>query len=295
MFPAAWAQRIRAGSLSSRSPVKQSLTEPVAYDSGEFAALFIDATKAEARARMGERIMNLNRIQRSAWLSALVHWLGSHGPKSLRPVAAALLKAIPESASGRVAAVRLTLSAAQFHPEFRKHQISANDFQAKQLFSEAEHSYWQALRIFPLHAASLVQYSHMLKDQQKYLSAVVNYCFALSVGAPLHDVMEHLLFAANRAQLAVSASDVERLASAWSNLAQSENDWDAPPVYQDFFDLSLLFWGNAGLLTNEFMQPYLLKCPTRKLLFIALLGSPETLRHNRQFFVMMNEKEAASV
>jgi hypothetical protein len=269
--------------------------EPARDYSAEFSTLLKDASVITARRRIGDRLMTLTSTQRSTWLTALVQWMAGHGPKPLRPVASTILKEIPTVVSGRVAAVRLTLDASQHHSEFRRLSNDADRCRDRHQFLEAEHAYWQALQIFPLHGGYRVQYAHMLKDQQKYADAFVNYCFALSVGAPLHDVQEHLLFAAHRAHFQAAAADVERLARAWNKAEQSANDWDAPPIYNDFFDLARLFWGNTGLLTVPFMQPYLLKCTTRKSLFISLLRSEETLRHNRLFFVMMNEKGLASV
>lgn len=265
------------------------------FETTDFAALLSSTSQMSAKSQIGERLVALSIKQRPAWLGALVGWLALHGPKSLRPNAKSLLQAIPSAAPGRISAVQLTLQASMHHGDFRRWISDADSARDRHDLAASEFAYWQALKLFPLHAGYRVQYAHMLKDQGKYLDAVIHYCFALATGAPQFDVEEHLLFAAHRAGTPANSWQVQQLAAAWTNFERTEDDWDAPPVEKDYVDFARLFWGNTGLVTPLMLRSYVLECRTRRALFLALLADPETLRHNRQFFVMMNEREAANV
>src|SRR4029453_12230024 len=107
---------------------------------------------------------------------------------------------------------------------------------------------------------------------------------------PVQDVEEHLLFTAGRSGLRATSGDVTALARAWIKLEQTQDDWDAPPVEQDFRDFGRLFWSNHGLLLPTTYSKYLLQCPTRRSLFISLLGCQETVRANRLLFAMIYER-----
>lgn len=256
----------------------------------EFSALLLGLSEATAKEQVGVQLMKLLPSQRFSWLSALVNWLTSQGTKRAAPAAALLLKEVPAAASGRIAAVRLTLAAASHHGEFQALIHQADWLRDQSKYPEAEYNYWQALQIFPLHPGYRVQYGHTLKEQQKHLDAYVQYCFALGTGAASHDVSEHLLFASRLAGLRTTQNDVERVTGAWQKAEQTLDDWDAPPLHSDFIDFAKLLWGNAGMVTPQFLQHYLLTCATRKRTFISLLESDETARSNRLFFTMMHDK-----
>jgi len=187
------------------------------------------------------------------------------------------------------------MQVAPHHAEFRELIRRADDNRDQKKFVEAEFQYWKALQIFSLHGGYRIQYGHVLKEQQKYADAFVQYCYALALGAPVHDVEEHLLFSAKAAQHDVGSTSVKQLATAWKNAERTGDDWAAPPIERDLLDFAQFFWGNAGLVNSSLAQRYLLKCTTRKALFLAFLNAPETLRHNRGFFLMMREKGPADV
>lgn len=195
--------------------------------------------------------------------------------------------------SGRIEATRLTARAASHHAEFKRLVANGDRLRDTRNFSEGEHEYLLALRIFPLHSSYRVQYAHCLKEQSKHEAALVHYCYALGLGAPRHDVEEHLLFAASRAEIRIEATHVERVVSAWNKAERTGDDWDAPPTAQDFLDFAGLFWGSANGLTDTFVLSYLLVCHTRKALFLKFVGAPDTLRHNRRLFVLLNQNGAA--
>lgn len=256
----------------------------------EFSALFLSPSDSTVKDQVGVQLMKLRPSQRFSWLSALVSWLTNQGTKRTASRTALLLKEVPAAATGRIAAIRLTLAAANHHVDFQALTHEADLLRDQGRSPEAEYKYWQALQLFPLHPGYRVQYAHMLKEQQKYLDAYLQYSFALGAGAPTHDVSEHLLFAAGHAGLIVTPNDVGRVSGAWQKAEQTLDDWDVPPLHCDFVDFAKLLWGNVGMVTPQLLQRYLITCATRKRTFIALLESEETLRGNRLFFAMMHDR-----
>ena len=218
-----------------------------------------------------------------SWRALAVTWLAERAIKPLRPLAN-MLEKTSQQALGRPADAKVALQVARVNDRFQDLIRRGDALRDDRRFEEAEVCYRQALQLFPLHSGYRVQYAHVLKEQQKDVDAFVHYCFALGIGAPTHDVAEHLLFAAKRVEIEVGLADVERLASAWATLERTSNLWDAPPIECDFIEFARLLWGNTGLITSEVVKSYLLKCVTRKQLFIAFLRSPETLRANPRLF-----------
>lgn len=260
-----------------------------------FTALGAKRSASAPRRRFGRKLMALAPHRRPLWLALFVHWLALCGIKSLRSTAATMLEEIPRSVLKRPTAVKLTLQAARQHERFRELARQADTLRDHGRFEDAEAAYMQALALFPLHGGYQVQFAHAFKEQQKYVEAFVHYCLALGVGVPTHDVAEHLLFAAKRAGIRARLVDIERLASAWVIAERTLDDWDAPPVESDFDDFARLFWGNVGLVTPLLLQSCLLRCVTRKELFISFLRAPETLRHNPRLFILMKERGLSDV
>jgi hypothetical protein len=206
-----------------------------------------------------------------------------------------MLEKASEGLLSRPEAVKIALQAAPGDQQFRDLIARGDTLRGDGQFEQAEACYGQALRLFPLHGRYRVQYAHILKDQRKDVDAFVHYCFSLSTGAPLHEVAEHLLFVARRADIPASLEDVERLAAAWTTVNRTTDLWDAPPVENDFLEFARLFWGNEGLITTDYMKAHVMRCTTRRELFISFMRSPETLRANPQLFVLMRERGLADV
>ncbi len=241
--------------------------------------------------------MSIDARQQPAWVAQFAHWIGVQRgiARDHQASKASLLQDLTRMASGRHEATRQTLRAASHHAEFNRLVASGDRLRDMRNFSEAEQEYRLALQIFPLQGSYRVQYAHCLKEQSKHEAALVNYCYALGLGAPRHDVEEHLLFAASRAEIRIDSAYVEKVVSAWSKAKRTGDDWDAPPIGQDFVVFAELFWGNTNGLTDAFVLPYLLTCHTRKALFLKLLGAPDTLRYNRRLFVMLNQNSSTHV
>jgi len=197
--------------------------------------------------------------------------------------------------SGRIEAIRQTSRDASRHAEFKRLVANGDMLRDTRNFPDAEREYWLALLIFPLHSSYRVQYAHCLKEQSKYEGAFIHYGYALGLGAPRHDVEEHLLFAARRAGVGINSTYIERVVMAWCKAERTGDDWDSPPSAQDFLDFAELFWGDTNALTDAFILPCLLACHTRKALFLKFLGMPDTLRQNRRLFVMLNQNGSTHV
>lgn len=95
--------------------------------------------------------------------------------------------------------------------DFAMHAAEADEKRDGGDHGGAEFAYYRVLALYPGHSTILVQYSHMLKEQHKYVDALVFYLDAALYGAPLVDVEEHALFVANiigaKAEAAARLSD----------------------------------------------------------------------------------------
>jgi tetratricopeptide (TPR) repeat protein len=245
--------------------------------------------KLKQSASLEQKLLALLPRAGVLWVVFLVNWLAERAIKPLRPTAN-MLEQASQQALDRPTAVRMALQATRQDSRFQDLVGRGDALRDDGKFEEAELCYKQALHLFPLHSGYRVQYAHALKEQQKHVDAFVHYCFALGTGAPIHVVTEHLLFAARRAEIEASLANVERLASAWATAERTSNLWDAPPIESDFIEFARLLWGNAGLITSEFEKSYLLKCVTRRELFVSFLRSSETLRANPRLFVLLHER-----
>ncbi|WP_135467377.1 tetratricopeptide repeat protein [Crenalkalicoccus roseus] len=105
-----------------------------------------------------------------------------------------LLRALPDRGASRAQSVALAIAAAQLDPEFRDLVARADQARDERDWARAEYLYWQALRLYPLHAGYTVQYGHCLKEQGKLEDAEVAYRSALALGAPEEDVRQHVLY-----------------------------------------------------------------------------------------------------
>ena len=258
----------------------------------DFAALCEQEANLPAITKLRNALVRIRPTQRPIWLYLLVAWLADHGIKTFRPAAQSILQEIPQTASSRRDAVEITLKAASLHDGFRRLVAHADAMRNAKQLHDAEDAYASALKLFPFHGNYRVQLAHMLKDQGKYTESFVQYCFALGSGAPKYDVEEHLRFVTEKLQVNFGEVNVRNLVNSWDRAKLSCDNWDAPPLEIDFRWFARLFWGDEGVITPAFMQSYLVKCTTRKALFLSLLRAPETLRHNRAFFVMSKEKGA---
>jgi tetratricopeptide (TPR) repeat protein len=240
--------------------------------------------------RLKRKLMDLASTRLPLWSAVFVRWLVLCGIKSLQSTAATMLEEVPRSTIERPTAIRLTLQVAWQHERFRSLIRQADELKDQSAFETAEVAYRKALAIFPLHRGYQVQLGHSLKEQQKYIEAFFHYCLALSMGERTSNVAEHLLFAASQAGIRASIGDIERLVSAWAKFERTLDAWDAPPIEIDFTEFARLLWGNAGLVTAELRQTWLLKCVTRKELFISFLRTSETRHRNARLFIFMKER-----
>lgn len=225
----------------------------------------------------------------------MIEWLRNRAPNAFNFATNSLLKELINSGSDRISAVRLTSKVALGNDEFVAMTKEGDLQRDTHSFASAEFSYFKALRLFPLHNGYRVQYAHMLKEQAKFADAVIQYWFALNIGAPQADVEEHLLFAARRADLPVGPAHIAQSAAAWAIAEQTTDEWAMPPFETDFNDFADIFWGSRGYLNEPRLLDFLITCSTRKELFLAFLKAPETARHNRQLLLMLNRVGLSNV
>lgn len=266
---------------------------PAHYGPSSAGGTFIALTKSYVG--RAKRTVKKFRFRSALTIAVTLQWLAYCGIRILRPLANTMLAEISTAGLPRVEAVELTLQFAWQHERFRELAQEASMLSSQKEFASAETLYDRALQLFPLHSGYRVQLAHSQKEQRRYLEAFNNYCFALSVGAPPHDVVEHLIYAARNADLSVSERDIERLVSAWTVAQQTRDDWDAPPVEADFHAFARLLWGNTGLITPSLVANFVLKCITRKQLLMSLLQADETVHYNARLFILLKEQGLADV
>lgn len=141
-------------------------------------------------------------------------------------------RAICRIAPNNLAAERLTQKFSPSDTDFAEYIGLADRSRDKGDFREAEVFYDKALQLFPSHAGILVQYGHCLKEQGKFLHALVHYLEATSCGSPRGDIYEHAIFAAEKIG---RAADIASLMKASSPIIPK----------RDIISLSELFLGHS--------------------------------------------------
>lgn len=222
-------------------------------------------------------------------LWGLIGWLGRRAPDKVSGVMSMIWQEVDGADTHRSIAVKATLSLATSHREFMALAREGDELRDTRNFAPAQLAYFKALLHLPLHHGYRVQYAHMLKEQEKYSDAVLQYWYALNLGAPTPTVHEHLLFAAARAGVPVSTTHIARSSEAWANAAQTNDPWALPPYESDLFDFADLFWGSRAHLDNKRIFLYLAECSTRKDLLLAYIRAPETARSNRPLLIMLKQ------
>lgn len=92
----------------------------------------------------------------------------------------------------------LTFQAAAEDEEFQTLVKQADAARDERRWADASALYERALGLHPLHFGYRVQHAHMMKEQERFEAAEIDYRDALALGAPIRDVLQHLDFVCHR-------------------------------------------------------------------------------------------------
>ena len=184
-----------------------------------------------------------------------------------------LLRRAPSLAATLDEEVKLTVEACRHHGEFRQWIESADRARDERRWAEAEWAYFRALQIFPQHPGYHVQYGHVLKEQEKWSDAEVQYRSALAGGAPLRDVEEHLIFVCRRQNFPIKIPERAAAPANWMQRA---------PTAHSVETLAYLFWRVEALSISD--QITLLRsCLTCEDVAVAMIEDHRFMQANRAF------------
>lgn len=192
----------------------------------------------------------------------------------------------------RKSAVAEQLSLASRNTEFRRHISHADTCREAGSWGAAEHSYWRALELFPLHSGYTVQYGHMLKEQEKFVEAEIQYRTALALGETSPDLLMHLSFAAERSGNPIDQAVIDAVIGYWKSTTVQASSLSAPPTRQDVDILFQLALGRSPF-TFQDCRDVLNSAPTITDVFVAALSEPDFPRNNRKLLAFLAERSVA--
>ena len=180
--------------------------------------------------------------------------------------------------------VALCQAAAQRDPGFGSLIRAADQHRDQAEWSAAEHSYWQALNLHPLHPGYRVQYAHMLKEQGKFIDAEANYRSALACGAELEDVVEHIRFVCIQ-------QNIEFFVSSPVGLDDQSAGLRRTPNIVDLGTLAFLFLHQSHLSPQD-NASLLRRCPTCEDVALELAGDNRFRMASRLFLDVLKAGRA---
>lgn len=172
--------------------------------------------------------------------------------------------------------------AALSDPHFLSHVRDGDALRDQQRWAEAAAAFESALRLHPWERSYWVQLGHMAKEQNDFEKAEIAYRTACALGAPAHDVVEHLRFVLQR-----QGADEYR----WPIRFYRNTDTPAEvPGQPDVAVFGRLLWGVGGM-SNADMLALLRDCATLDALVVAMCADSRFERANRPWLELVEEHE----
>jgi len=175
-------------------------------------------------------------------------------------------------------ATEITRRASELDPEFVEHVTAGDQARDARDWEEAENRYEAALNLYPLHPGYLIQSGHAAKERGHLAEAEVKYRSAWALGAPLPDVLEHLLYVAGEA----GRSSVRREA-----LRLDREPAQCPPNRHDLSVFGQLLWGRTPSVDETLKL--LRSAQTLEQALAQMVRSPEFLRKSRLLVDLIKE------
>lgn len=149
-------------------------------------------------------------------------------------------------------------------------------------WAEAAVAYAAALDEFPYERTYWIQLGHMAKEQGNYCGAEIAYRTACALGAPVHDVVDHLRFV-----LARQGIDEARYPIRLYRNAETCRQVPAKP---DILCFARLLWGVRGMDEADLLT-FLRDHDTCDELVAAMIRDPRFERTNREWLELVREDE----
>lgn len=174
----------------------------------------------------------------------------------------------------------------------QKAALSDRDFQARiqrgdslrdqGRWAEAAAAYASALDLFPYERTYWIQLGHMAKEQDDYSGAEIAYRTACALGAPVHDVVDHLRFVLARQGVSEARYPI-RLHKAVETSRQV-------PAKPDVLGFARLLWGVRGMDGIDLLT-FLRTNDTCDELVAAMIRDPRFERASRCWLELAGEDE----
>lgn len=155
-------------------------------------------------------------------------------------------------------------------------------FRDQHLWDQAAAAYESALRLYPWERSYWVQLGHMTKEQKDFAKAEIAYRTACALGAPAHDVVEHLRFVMQR-----QGTAEHRWPIRFYRNADGHGDVPACPDVDVF---GRLLWGVGGMSDLDMLQ-LLRACASLDDLVVAMCADSRFERANRSWLELVEEHE----
>ena len=165
---------------------------------------------------------------------------------------------------------------------FLAHVRDGDALRDQQRWPEAAAAYESALRLHPWERSYWVQLGHMAKEQEDFPKAEIAYRTACALGAPGHDVVEHLRFVMQR-----QGADEHRWPVRFYRNSDGPGD---VPAYPDVALFGRLLW-NVGGMSDADMLLLLRDCPTLDGLVVTMCADSRFERAHRPWLELIEEHE----
>ncbi len=198
-----------------------------------------------------------------------------------------MARALALTSGSRRDGVKVTLACAANDAEFINLVVMADKARDRHDWSMAEIEYSKALRLYPLHCGYRVQYAHMLKEQDRFDEAELQYREAYALGEMDGELLLHLRFAAAKSGREVNAGTLAGIAAYWGDRTD-ERPLAPPPVAADVVTLGRLFIDRTAWTPSE-LNDFLDRYPRQVDVVGAFLKRPEFAQRNRELLAVIVE------
>ena len=196
---------------------------------------------------------------------------------ALAPVPHALL-----DTASRAAVLASAQAAALADPAFGAHFARGDQARDAKDWALAESAYAAALGLYPYEASYWTQLGHMAKEQDRLTVAEIAYRTACALGAPPHDVVEHLRFVLGRQGIAEHRFPIR--------FPEPGPQAQQVPGRPDVIAFARLLWGVRTLDDGDLCD-LLRRCGSLDALVAAMIRDPRFERANRDWLELVQEAE----
>jgi tetratricopeptide (TPR) repeat protein len=175
--------------------------------------------------------------------------------------------------------IALTFKAAAEDDEFQSLVKRGDTARDERRWDHASGLYERALNLHPLHFGYRVQHAHMMKEQERYEAAEIDYRDALALGAPIGDVLQHLEFVCQRQHYYSALPPV--------TAAHVQHPLDERPSKIDIQALAYAMWQEEQVSEQDMLR-ILRSCATSAAAATLMISDPRFRRTNSPLLQMLS-------